>query len=120
MTKPIGLGAAFAVGVIFPLFFFSFNDPDRVKFSAVVIWFFAILIPASLLVRVKLCNKSTSGTATILAGVFVGTCISIIVFYTDRANLFPIAAAIWTIVAVIPVSLGTAIGSLIARMANKK
>ncbi len=55
-----------------------------------------------------------------LAGVFVGTCVSIILFYAGRAGLFPIAAAIWTIVAVIPVSLGTAIGSLITRMANKK
>ncbi len=100
MTKPIGLGAAFAVGLIYPLFFFSFNDPDRVKFSAVVLWFFAILIPASLLVRVKSNKTSISSAVTVLAGVFVGTCVSIIVFYTDRATLFPIAAAIWTIVAI--------------------
>jgi hypothetical protein len=44
MTKPIGLATAFAVGVIFPLLFFAFNDPDRVKFSAVVLWFYAFLI----------------------------------------------------------------------------
>jgi hypothetical protein len=120
MTKPIGLPVAFAVGVIFPLLFFAFNDPDRVKITVVIIWFLVVLVPASLLVRVKSNKVSILNAVAILAGVFVGTCISIIVFYADRANLFPIAAAMWTIVAVIPVSLGTAIGSLIARLANKK
>ncbi len=120
MTKPIVMGAAFAVGVIFSLFFFAFNDPDRARFSAVAFWFLAILTPASLLVRVKSNKAPISGAVAVLAGFFVGTCASIIVFYADRASLFPIAAAIWTIVAIIPVSLGTAIGNLIVRMANKK
>ena len=120
MKKPIALGVAFAVGVVFPLIFFYFNDPDRTKFSVIAVWFLAVLIPAALVVCVKSSGTSLLSAVMMLSGIFIGTCIALVVYYPDKAGLFPIAAAIYTIMAGIPVTLGSAAGSLVARTVNKK
>ena len=114
MTKSIGLGVAFAVGFIFPLVFFYFNDPDRARFGAVVIWYAVVLMPAAAVTCFISHRSWLSKAAMIVCGVFVGTCVAIVVFYSDRASLWPIAATIWTITAVIPVLLGSALGCIVA------
>ena len=65
--------------------------------------------------------KSFLNAIAMLAGIFVGICVAMIVFYIDRAGLFPIVAAIGTIAAVIPVAFGNAIGFLLAcKLYNQK
>jgi len=122
MPKSKASMAALAIGILFPLVFFLFNDPDRAKIEAVVIWHCIVLIPAGLVVCVISDNRLALSAATMLSGIFVGTCAAIIGYYPERANLFPIAAVLWTIPAGIPVVLGCAIGSHIAirRRAKKK
>jgi uncharacterized membrane protein len=121
--KATAFGLSLAAGFIFPLVFLAFNDPDRVKFSAVIIWFSICLIPAPLVISIKQREtsflKSFLNAIAMLAGIFVGTCVAMIVFYMDRAGLFPIVAAIWTIVAVIPVAVGGGIGFLLTRLLFK-
>ena len=119
-TKAAASVVSIAAGFIFPLIFFAFNDPDQVKFSAVVIWFSIYLIPAALIISIKYGETSLLNAIAILAGIFLGTCVAMIVFYMDRASLFPIVAAIWTIVAAIPVAFGSAIGFFLARMFYRK
>jgi hypothetical protein len=120
MTKPIGLGVAFAVGFIFAMFFFFFNDPDRARFNAVVTWYFAFLAPAAAVTCLISYRSWVSKAAMIICGVFVGTCVAIFVYYPDRANLWPIAATIWTITAVIPVLLGSTFGRIVAAALRMK
>ena len=120
MKMPIASGVAFGVGVIFPLIFFYFNDPDRAEFSVVAGWFLAVLIPSALAARVKSGGTSLLSAVMMLSGFFIGTCIALVVYYPDKAGLFPIAAAIYTIMAGIPVMLGSAAGSLVERNANRK
>jgi hypothetical protein len=105
-----------AVGFIFPLIFFAFNDPDLVKFTAVVSWFTIYLVPTNLVISLKYRVTLILNAIVMLAGIFIGTCVALIVYYPDKANLFPIAAALWTIVAAIPVAFGNAVGFLIARI----
>jgi len=119
-TKTAASVIAIAIGFIFPLIFFAFNDPDQVKFSAVVSWFAIYLIPTALLISIKYRATLILNAIAMLAGIFIGTCVAIIVFYPDKANLFPIAAAIWTIVAAIPVASGSAIGFLFTRIFYKR
>jgi len=119
-TKAVASIISIAVGFIFPLIFFTFNDPDRVKFTAVVIWFSLCLIPASLIVSIKYSATSLLNAIAMLIGVFIGTCVAMIAFYMDRASLFPVVAAIWAIVAMIPVAFGSAIGFLLARMLRRQ
>ncbi|MBP1624021.1 MAG: hypothetical protein H6Q07_2041 [Acidobacteria bacterium] len=114
MPKSKASWVAFAFGILFPLVFFLFNDPDRAKVTTVVIWHCIVLIPAGLVICVLSDHRLALSAATMLSGIFVGTCAAILVHYPERANLFPVAAALWTIVAAIPVALGCAIGSLIA------
>jgi hypothetical protein len=120
MTKSIGLGVAFAVGLIFPLVFFFFNDPDRARFGAIVIWYAVVLIPAAAVICYMSNRLWFSKAVTMLSGIFVGTCVAIFVYYPDRASLWPIAATIWTIVAGIPVVLGSVLGSGIAAARRMK
>ncbi len=115
-TKAGASVVSIAVGFIFPLIFFAFNDPDQVKFSVVVIWFSICLIPSALVISIKYGRTPFLNAIVMLSGIFIGTCVAMIVFYMDRAGLFPIVAAIWTIVAVIPVAFGGAIGFLLARI----
>ncbi|MEJ2111054.1 MAG: hypothetical protein P8Z37_14320 [Acidobacteriota bacterium] len=116
--KTTASGLSFALGAIFSFAFLAFNDPDRVKLSVAIIWFLIYLIPAPLFISIKYREtsflKSFLNAIAILAGIFVGTCVAMIVFYMNRAGLFPIVAAIWTIVAVIPVAFGSLIGFLLA------
>ena len=51
--KATAFGLSLAVGFVFPLVFLAFNDPDRVKLSAVIIWFLIYLIPAPLVISIK-------------------------------------------------------------------
>ena len=123
--KATAFGLSLAVGFVFPLVFLAFNDPDRVKLSAVIIWFLIYLIPAPLVISIKYREtsflKSFLNAIAMLAGIFVGICVAMIVFYIDRAGLFPIVAAIGTIAAVIPVAFGNAIGFLLAcKLYNQK
>ncbi len=115
--KSVALGASFASGLAFMLLFFYFNDPDQAKSAAIVSWFI-VLIPAAF-VLCRSSNKTYLLTAvTMLSGIFLGTCVAIIVYYPDKASLFPIAAAIWTVMASIPVALGSVLGALAARRAT--
>jgi hypothetical protein len=50
-----------------------------------------------------------------LPGFFVGTCIAAIIYTPDKANIFPIAAAIWTIIAIVPIILGSILGPLVRK-----
>jgi uncharacterized membrane protein len=111
---------AVTVGFIFPLIFFAFNDPDLVKFTAVVSWFAIYLIPTNLVISLKYRATSILNAIAMLAGIFIGTCVALIAYYPDKANLFPIAAALWTIAAVIPVAFGSAIGFLTARIFSRR
>jgi hypothetical protein len=111
---------AITVGLIFPLIFFAFSDPDRVKFSVVVSWFAIYFIPAALVISLKYRATLIVNAIVILAGFFLGTCVALIFYYPDEANLFPIAAVLWTIVAAIPVAFGSAIGFLIASIFYKQ
>ena len=114
MKKPIGLGIAFAIGFIFAVFFFFFNDPDRARFNSVATWYVAFLAPAAAVTCFISHQSWVSKAAMIICGVFVGTCVSLVVFYSDRASLWPIAATIWTITAGIPVLLGSTLGRIVA------
>jgi hypothetical protein len=120
MAKPVALTVAFAVGVMFPLLFFYFNDPDRAELSSIAGWFVAVLLSAALVISAT--SKKASGLApvAILAGFFVGTCAAIVIYYPNKAGLFPIASAIYTIMAGIPVALGSVLGVWIARIVNKR
>ena len=51
--KATASGVSLAVGFIFPLAILAFNDPDRVKFSAAIIWFLIYLVPAAMVISVK-------------------------------------------------------------------
>ena len=115
-TKASASVVSIAVGFLFPMIFFAFNDPDLVKFTAVVSWFTIYLVPTNLVISLKYRAILILTAIAMLAGIFIGTCVALIVYYPDKANLFPIAAALWTVVATIPVAFGSAIGFLIARI----
>ena len=114
-TKAAASVIAIAIGFIFPLIFFAFNDPDQVKFTVVVSWFAIYLIPTALVISLKYRARLILNAIVILAGIYIGTCVALIHFYPDKANLFPIAAALWTIVAAVPVAFASGIVFLIAR-----
>jgi hypothetical protein len=108
------LGAAFAVGVIYPLIFFYSNDADRAN-----LFVFSLLLLTTTAV-VFASWKSTfllnaMAVLLILPGFFVGTCIAVIIYHPDKANMFPIAAAIWTIIAIVPIILGSILGPLVRK-----
>jgi hypothetical protein len=111
---------AIVMGFIFPMVFFAFNDPDKVKFNAVVSWFAIYFIPTALFISMRHRATFYMNAIVTLAGVFVGTCVAIIYYYPDKANLFPIVAAIWTVVAAIPIACGSAIGFLLVRLFYRK
>jgi len=112
--KATASNVSLAVGFIFPISFFALNDPDGVKFSVALIWLLIFLIPASLVIAFKYGGKLFLNAIAILAGIFIGTCVAMIVM--GRASLFPIVAVIWTIVAVIPVAVGSIIGFLTRKL----
>jgi Na+/proline symporter len=120
MAKPVVLSMAFALGAVFPLIFFYSNDPDRAELSSIAVWFIAILLPAALVISAISKKAPRLAAVIMLAGFFVGTCIAIVVFYPNKASLFPIASAIYTIMAGIPVALGSVLGVSIARIMNKR
>jgi len=120
LTKSL---TSFAAGAVFPFVFFLANDPDRVALPVVAIWFFAILFPAAWAIcaaRPSSFLRNAATTAVMHIGMFAGTCAAIIVYTPDRANLFPIAAAIWTIAASVPIVSGAIFGTIFKRTAKEE
>jgi len=114
MTTLKKLSAAFAAGVIFQLIFFYFNDADR----AGLLTFCVVLFPIAVVICAKWESKfllNAMAVVLMLFGIFVGTCVAIILYSPDKANIFPIAAAIWTITASVPIILGGIFGPLVMK-----
>ena len=121
-TSKTGATAAIAslvVGFVFPMLFFAFNDSIRVEFSEALAWSFFYLIPAAVVISIKSGRSSLFNLLAILAGIFIGTCIAIIAYYPNK-GLFIIAAPICTLLASIPVVLGSAIGILVVEKLYKQ
>jgi hypothetical protein len=55
---------------------------------------------------------NATAAVLILLGFPIGVSLAAIVYTPEKANIFPIAAVIWTIIAIIPVILGAILGPL--------
>jgi len=111
----VRLVAAFAAGVIFPLIFFSIFDPDRADLTL-----FSVLLVVTAAV---ICAKGEStfplnatAAGLMLLGFPIGVSLAAIIYTPEKANIFPIAAVIWTIIAIIPVRLGAILGPLFKKL----
>jgi len=73
----------------------------------------AVFVPMSGVIGFWFAESAWLSAIGILSGVFVGVCATLLIFFPDAANLFPYAAAVWTGLALVPVSGGALVGVLV-------
>lgn len=108
--KTLVTGAVAICGAAFMAAFLILNDPDDLNWKPVQIWSWVLLFPISFAACWFTGGSAKLVSCAILAGIFVGTCITLLVAYFSRANLFPIAATLWTVMAVPSVVSGGLLG----------
>jgi peptidoglycan/LPS O-acetylase OafA/YrhL len=101
---------AFLCGAAFMAAFLLLNDPDELHWKPVQVLSWIVLFPASLLAAWVTGDRPPITSIAILAGVFFGTCVTLLAAYFSRANLFPIVATLWTVMAVPSVAVGGLLG----------
>ncbi len=74
---------------------------------------FVAFFPTSLALGYASPRTSWLSALSTLAGVFLGVCFTLLVFLPGSANLFPIAAAIWTGIAFLPSAAGFVGGTVL-------
>lgn len=107
----IAVGLAFLVGACAAFVFLTQNDPETVSDDVTSRFGWFVLAPATFLLCLAARGLFGLSALCMLAGVFVGVCVRCLI-PPHQSNIWPIAAAIWTAIFLLPIIAGTAAGGV--------
>ena len=107
------MGLAILCGATFMATFLIVIGPDDLTLRPVQIWSWIILFPISLIATLITTRGAGHVFCAILSGIWAGTCATLLAAYTSSANLFPIVAALWTVLAIPSVASGAIVGWIV-------
>ncbi len=107
----IAVGLAFLFGASAAFVFLTVNNPETVPTEVTNRFGWSVLAPTTFLLC--LCSRSRFWLCmlTMIAGIFIGVCIRC-VLPPVQSNLWPIAAAIWTALFLLPIVAGAVAGGV--------
>ena len=114
LSKFVSDISAFLFGAVAVFVFLSLGDTNRVSKSAVALFGFAILSPASFFLTLKSRFAAWLIALCMVAGVFFGTCLRLLI-PPLASILWPIGAVIWTATFFLPITVGSAVGFVARR-----
>lgn len=110
-ANAIAVGLAFFVGACAVFVFLTQNDPETVSENVTRCFGWFVLAPATFLLSLGARALFGLSAFSMLAGVFVGVCVRCLI-PPHQSNIWPIAAAIWTAIFLLPIVAGTAAGGV--------
>ena len=114
LSKFVSGVSAFLFGAVAVFAFLSLVDPDKVPLTAIALFGFCILSPASFLLILNSRFAAWLIALGMVVGVFVGACLRFLL-PPLASNIWPIGAMIWTAIFLPPILVGSAAGFVARR-----
>lgn len=116
----MAVGAAALVGAgLITILLLRLGEHEDLQFNVLQTGAWTVLFPSSLILAWMTGGRRLLISKAMLAGVFLGTCATMLIALSGRANLFPVAAALFSLMVLPAVGAGGALGWLACRLRKR-